>query len=105
MDQQPCHTLVGYFVKVAACLADISLDRGRRAGAGAPVVSPVMPLAPEMGALRELSARVAARPDGGRALERRDTCPGTGCRWLNGPAPPGPGRLFRGEVSRLTPGR
>ena len=35
-----------------------------------------MPLAPEMGILRELSARVTARPDGGRARERRDTGPG-----------------------------
>ena len=48
--------------KAAACLDAISLCGGRRA----PVVSPVMPLTPEMGILRELSARGSARPDGYR---------------------------------------
>jgi hypothetical protein len=105
MDRQPCNTLVGYFMKVAACLAGISLNRGRRAVAGAPVVSHVMPLAPDMGTLSELSARVAARPGGGRALERRGTCPGTGSRWGKRPGVAGPGCLFRGEPSRLTAGR
>lgn len=94
MDRQPCNTLAGYFAKVAACLADISLNRGRRAGAGTPVVSPVMPLAPEMGTLSELSDRVVACPDGGRALERRDTCPGDRVPLGKRPGAAGPGCWF-----------
>ena len=78
--------------KAAACLDAISLCGGRRA----PVVSPVMPLTPEMGILRELSARGSARPDGYRRPGVVTPARTARCRWVNGP-PPRPRLLVRGD--------